>query len=236
MQENLHLKIHPGTDPKPFKSEITEIDDNNLILSSSFCFPRGGGQPGDVGTIKNQNGETKFNETFSKDYIYHPVDDINLFKVGDKVNCNIDVLTRNRNSKMHTTQHIVSALSDTLFGAETVGNQISKENTRLDLLFPNRDVFDKTLLEEEFKKTILENSNVNIHEWDRNKIKNHENMRHIKFMDRIPNEIKFLRVVEIEGVDLCPCGGTHVENIGFLDPLIIKSVKSKGAGKLRITY
>jgi len=61
-------------------------------------------------------------------------------------------------------------------------------------------------------------------------------MRHTNFLDRIPTSVKNLRVVEIEGIDLCPCGGTHVDNIGLLDNLNIKNVKSKGAGKLRITY
>jgi misacylated tRNA(Ala) deacylase len=61
-------------------------------------------------------------------------------------------------------------------------------------------------------------------------------MRHTKFMDRIPNTITELRVVEIEDIDLCPCAGTHVENTSELSEMEIVNVKSKGSGKLRITY
>ncbi len=61
-------------------------------------------------------------------------------------------------------------------------------------------------------------------------------MRHTKFMDRIPQSITNLRVVEIEGIDLCPCGGTHVGNTKEVENISIENVKSKGSGKLRISY
>jgi misacylated tRNA(Ala) deacylase len=61
-------------------------------------------------------------------------------------------------------------------------------------------------------------------------------MRHTKFMDRIPSFINELRVVEIDGIDLCPCAGTHVASTSDIDPIVITNVKSNGAGKFRITY
>ena len=80
------------------------------------------------------------------------------------------------------------------------------------------------------------NKNVKIHNWERERIIEHEQMRHTKFMDRIPTSVKKLRVVEIVDVDLCPCGGTHVDNTSKLSEMNITNVKSKGAGKLRISY
>ena len=76
---------------------------------------------------------------------------------------------------------------------------------------------------------------MNVYDWDRNTILSHEKMRHTNFLQRIPPSINKLRVVEIEDIDLCPCGGTHVGNIGILDDLIIKKVNSKGSGKFRIS-
>ena len=75
-----------------------------------------------------------------------------------------------------------------------------------------------------------------IRDRDRETILSHEKMRHTNFLHRIPESISKLRVVEIEDIDLCPCGGTHVDSIGNLDNLKIMNVKSKGAGKLRISY
>tara|TARA_B100000767_G_C19584973_1_gene458963 strand:+ start:72 stop:782 length:711 start_codon:yes stop_codon:yes gene_type:complete len=236
MQERLHMKFHPGLNPPPFSAQVVEVNENNIMLSESYCFPRGGGQPGDIGVFIGSNFQSNFMEVLPGDLIQHPVTNSDLFVVDDFVSCVIDRISRNKNTKLHTTQHIVSALANDIFEAETVGNQISQDHTRLDLLFPDRDKFNPDELETSFNEIIKTNAAVNIYQWDREKITSHENMRHTNFLDRIPTSVKKLRVVEIEGIDLCPCGGTHVNNIGLLDNLKIKNVKSKGAGKLRITY
>jgi len=236
MQEKLHMKHHPGTNPAPFNTKIVDIEDNFLMFSETYCFPRGGGQPGDVGIINSGKKQSTLLETLPGEFIKHPVESPELFSLGDEVVCKIDIEERNRNTKMHTTQHIVSALANELFDAETVGNQISTKHTRLDLLFPDREKFDTSDLESSFNDILSTNAAVNIYEWDRDAILSHEKMRHTNFMHRIPSSVVKLRVVEIEDIDLCPCGGTHVDFIGTLDNLVIKNVKSKGAGKLRITY
>ena len=236
MQEKLHLNYHPGTDPESFKAKIIKIEDNYLMFDNSYCFPRGGGQPGDTGIIKIGNLEENLLETLPGEYIKHPVDSVEHFNLGDSITCIIDKLNRNRNAKMHTTQHIVSALANDIFGAETVGNQIGPEYTRIDLKFPDRDKFNVEELESTFNEILSTKASVNVYDWDRNTILSHEKMRHTNFLQRIPPSINKLRVVEIEDIDLCPCGGTHVGNIGILDDLIIQKVKSKGSGKLRISY
>lgn len=236
MQEKMHLKCHPGTDPKAFKAKIVNIKDNYLIFDNSYCFPRGGGQPGDIGTIILGELEIEFHETLPGEYIKHPVDSVDQFKIGDNIKCIIDKENRNRNAKMHTTQHIVSALANDLFGAETIGNQIGNEFTRIDLKFQDKNKFNIEDLESSFNDILSTNAPVNVYDWDRTTILSHDKMRHTNFLDRIPSSVKKLRVVEIVDIDLCPCGGTHVENINILDDLKINKVKSKGSGKLRISY
>ena len=115
MQEKLHLKYHPGTNPQPFTTEIIQIEDCYLMFKESYCFPRGGGQPGDIGLIKSDNIETPLLETLPGEFIKHPVVSVEEFNLGDKVICEIDKGVRNKNTKMHTTQHIVSALANDLF-------------------------------------------------------------------------------------------------------------------------
>ena len=137
---------------------------------------------------------------------------------------------------MHTAQHVFSAIANDMYGAETVGNQISENNTRIDLWFPDRDIFDSTDILNQVNSIFKNGADVLIHEWSREEILSHENMRHTKFLDRIPATVEVLRVVEIEGIDLCPCGGTHVSNVSEIPSIDIESVRSKGSGKLRITY
>ena len=236
MQEKLHMTHHPGTNPPLFTTTIKDIVDNNLFLKDTFCFPRGGGQQGDTGIISNSNVKANLLETLPGDFIFHPLDTAEGFNIGDTVDCQIDQIRRNKNTTMHTVQHIVSALANDLFLAETVGNQISEEYTRIDLLFPDRDKFVASDLEQAVNDVINSQKNVSIHNWDREKILSHEQMRHTKFMDRIPASITELRVVEIADIDLCPCGGTHVDNTAKLNLMTITNVKSKGSGKLRLSY
>ena len=236
MQEKLHMTQHPGTNPPLFTTTIEDIVDENLYLKETFCFPRGGGQQGDTGIISNSKVKADLLETMPGDLISHPLNSVKGFNVGDMIDCQINQERRNKNTTMHTVQHIVSALANDLFAAETVGNQISEEYTRIDLLFPDRDKFSSTDLEQSVNDVINSQKEVRIHNWDRETILSHEQMRHTKFMDRIPASITELRVVEIADIDLCPCGGTHVGNTSELNLMNITNVKSKGSGKLRLSY
>ncbi len=56
-------------------------------------------------------------------------------------------------------------------------------------------------------------------------------------MDLLPASVKQLRVVKIDdGFDLCPCAGTHVQQLGEIGAMRILGKKSKGKGTQRISY
>ena len=202
MQQKLHMDHHPGTNPEPFTTIITGFQDANALLESTYCYPRGGGQPGDTGTMVAGDIETQIGEVLPGEMILHPIAEPDMFEVGDEVICSIDQERRNLHAQMHTAQHIVSALAEDIWGAETVGNQLSTDNSRVDLLFEDKTLFDSEELVSQVNATLNKKIPVNIHEWDRDQITSHEQMRHTKFMDRIPKSISNLRVVEVEGVDL----------------------------------
>ena len=168
--------------------------------------------------------------------ILHPVDEIEMFRIGQKVSCEIDVIRRNGHTMMHTAQHIFSALAEDLWGCETVGNQIGADQSRVDLLFDDKELFNPDELTEKVNSVLSSNIPVNIHEWEREKILGHDQMRHTKFMHRIPASITHLRVVEVEGVDLCPCAGTHVSNTSQIPRVRYLGKKNKGKGRLRVSY
>ena len=65
--------------------------------------------------------------------VMHMIDEINgELNVGDQIRCIIDSEWRNQLSAMHTAQHLISALANEEWGADTVGNQIGKEKSRID--------------------------------------------------------------------------------------------------------
>ena len=111
MQEKLHMNQHPGTDPPSFTTRIVGKDGNSLLLEETYCYPRGGGQPGDTGEITSIGGEScNMNEVLPGEMILHPVDDASIFTDGQEVICTIDRNRRNELTLMHTAQHIFLSL------------------------------------------------------------------------------------------------------------------------------
>jgi len=236
MQEKLHMSRHPGTNPPAFDTIVQGFDDNNVLLESTYCYPKGGGQPGDMGVLSSKSAQAIVHEVLPGQMILHPVDDPTLFEVGESVTCEIDKERRNKHALMHTAQHIVSALAEDLWGAETVGNQLTTDSSRVDLLFEDKGVFNPDDLVEATNAVISSNLDVHVHQWERSRILEHEQMRHTKFMHRIPSTITQLRVVEIDGIDLCPCAGTHVSNTSMIPQIRFQSKKNKGKGRIRFSY
>ena len=235
MQEKLHMTRHPGINPPQFEANIVGITDSALFLSESYCYPRGGGQPGDTGKIIKADGEiSDYTEVLPGEMIAHPIENPLYFEIGEEILCQIDSERRNAHTMMHTSQHIVSALAEDIWGAETVGNQLGAIQSRIDLLFDDKSIFDPVELVNAVNMVLSSSTSVNIHKWDRNKILDHDKMRHTKFLHKIPGDI--LRVVEIEGVDLCPCAGTHVSNTSIIPTLRYIGKKNKGKGRLRLAF
>ena len=176
------MSIHPGTDPPEFETIIHGFEGNNVLLESTYCYPRGGGQPGDTGVLVTNSTQMDLHEVLPGQMILHPVDDPDVFGVGDSVTCRIDISRRNGHSLMHTAKNIVSALAEDLWWAETVGNQLSVESSRVDLLFEDKEAFDPDELVNATNAVISSKLDVNIHEWERSRIISHEQMRHTKFL------------------------------------------------------
>jgi misacylated tRNA(Ala) deacylase len=138
---------------------------------------------------------------------------------------------------MHTAQHLMSGIVYEMFnGARTVGNQIHSDRSRIDF---NPISFDDTML-----ASLIEHANQII---DQNLIVTDTVMTREEVntimppertnMDLLPTHIRELRVVKIDdGFDLCPCAGTHVQQLGEIGDVQLLGKKSKGKGTQRISY
>ena len=97
------MQQHPGTDPPPFTTRVVATKDDSLLLEETHCYPRGGGQPGDTGLIRLDDGSSAtLNEVLPGEMLLHPVDQIEMFSSGQEVSCEIDVIRRNGHTMMHT--------------------------------------------------------------------------------------------------------------------------------------
>ena len=235
MTKLLHLEQHPGVNPSAFTSTITSVSDDRIELQSTGYYPQGGGQPADKGVMVGADFECQVIDVRKRESVLHYITDMHgTLNVGDRVECTIDSLWRNQLSAMHTAQHLVSALANEEWGAQTVGNQIGFDRTRIDLQFENRDAFDADHMSDLVNLAIEKNLPVKM-DFRASQELIEDPLVRIN-MDRMPPNIDVWRTISIGDLDVCPCAGTHVEQTGDIPQVEITRVKSKGAGRLRIEY
>ena len=235
MTKLLHLEQHPGVNPNSFTSTITSVSDDQIELQSTGYYPQGGGQPSDKGVMVGADFECQVVDVRKRDSVLHYITDMSgTPSVGDQVECTIDTLWRNQLSAMHTAQHLVSALANEEWGAQTVGNQIGFDRTRIDLQFENRDSFEADHMSDMVNLAIEDNMPVKMDFRPSQELIEDPLVR--INMDRMPPNIDVWRTISIGDLDVCPCAGTHVLQTGDIPPVEITRVKSKGAGRLRIEY
>ncbi|RZD52645.1 MAG: hypothetical protein CXT67_05725 [Methanobacteriota archaeon] len=240
MNELLHLKQHPGTNPKSFTSTICSAEvvdgDTWVELSDSYFYPSGGGQPADHGYLENESFSIPIQDVKKRAKLLHNIGiiDSDLLLFEGTVSASIDIKRRNILSRMHTAQHLISAAADELFSGRTIGNQIGLDKTRIDIGIEDRSKFDKELLEQLVNDGIEQQISVTMGLEHRSSLTSNPLVR--VNLDLLPKNVEELRVITIEGRDICPCAGTHVSNTKEIGEIQINKVKSKGAGKLRVEY
>jgi len=219
---------------KEFDTNVVSVDGNKIELERTVFYPEGGGQPGDVGVL-NSNGADYNVVGVKKENgkIMHELGNEGL-KKGDKVKGAIDWQRRYKFMRMHTASHSLAAIFNKESGALITGNQIGEEQTRFDFNLENfdRELIDK--LVEMTNKLMAQGKPVNI------SYKSREEAMQIpavvKLAKGLPESIKTLRLVEIEGIDLQADGGTHVRNTSEVGNIKVERLENKGKNNRRIYF
>ena len=232
MDADGRLLIHPSEYPIPFSSKVIELQDSWIRLQSTEFYPTGGGQPHDTGILTYDGGEVSVIDVKGRNEVLHLVEGTPP-PIGTIVQGVIDIERRSVLARMHTAQHLASALAHEHWGGVTVGNQIGTDSTRIDLQFENRDIFSPDELIEFMNDEINSNHEVTMDNRSLDELKSDTRVR--IDLNRIPN-VSSLRVIDIDTIDVCPCAGTHVQSTGVIPRVVLDRVKSKGAGKLRVSY
>ena len=196
------------------------------------------GQPPDKGTLNWKDGESVVYDVRKKNRIRHMVEG-DLPEVGDSVEGKLNWNRRYTHMRMHTSQHLVSAIVSDLYGADTVGNQIGSDKSRIDFkpLKLNMNEIDDLidLTNEYIDKDIC----VNISEADRSDLEGNPEIRSSMssgLWKLLPKSVTRLRVISIGEIDVCPCAGTHVRSLKEIGKVEFVKRDNKGAGKQRLTY
>ncbi len=216
-----------------FDGKVIEIIDNNVILDQTAFYPISGGQLSDRGTLEG----SKVVDVFKQGpYIVHVLESKPKFHVGATVHGDIDFERRTQLAQHHTATHIVNAAARAVLGAHV--NQASAK----------KDV-DKAHIDLTHYESLTDEELAKIEE-QANKIVKSGIKTKLSFMSREEAEKTFgmaiyqggvapgkqLRIVQIPGIDVEACGGTHLKNTLEAGRIkLIKSAKVKD-GIVRITF
>ena len=232
------MKSHDGTYTKEFEAKVEATFPGIIELEKTAFYPLGGGQPADIGTISWKEGEANVTDVRKKNRIRHIVEG-DLPEVGDLVNGNIDWSRRYSHMRMHTSQHLVSAVVNEVYGSDTVGNQIGREKSRIDFkpLKINKNELNE--IEDKVNDYISKDLEVTISEELRSNLENNPDIRSSMssgLWKMLPKSVTQLRVITIGDIDVCPCAGTHVKSLKEIGNVSFIKRDNKGAEKLRLTY
>jgi len=221
---------------KEFDAIVIKNKKDYICLDKTAFYPLGGGQPSDIGVLEWNDKKSEVKEVIKKgDTIKHIIKG-ELPPVGTKVHATLDWHRRYSHMKMHTAQHIISGIVfDEYNKARTVGNQIHADYSRVDF---NPASFTEKNLEDivnKFNKIIEQNLPVKIYEEERESLEKRVDQQRCN-LDLLPKFITKLRIVEIQGFDICPCAGTHVKNTNEITKIDKTKKERKGKDTDRIIY
>lgn len=214
---------------------ITE--DGGLILDRTCFYPNGGGQPGDLGFLELEDGTriTIANTVYSKDrsqIVHVPQEEAPLpdaLEIGVKLSAHVDWPARYKRMRAHTALHLLSVV----LPYPVTGGQISEGTGRLDFDIPEATL-DKEVLTQQLQELIDADHDVSM-DW----ITDEEleaNPGLVKTMSVKPpmgsGRVRLIRIGE--GVDLQPCGGTHVSQTGQIGKVRITKIEKKGRQNRRV--
>ena len=233
-----HMNSHDGTYKKEFQSKVTAVYPGIVELEETAFYHLGGGQPSDKGTLNWREGESIVYDVRKKNRIRHMVEG-DLPEVGDSVEGKLNWNRRYTHMRMHTSQHLVSAIVSDLYGADTVGNQIGLDKSRIDfkpLKLNMNEIDDLIDLTNEY---IAKDININISEANRSDLEGNPEIRSSMssgLWKLLPKSVTRLRVISIGDIDVCPCAGTHVRSLKEIGKVEFVKRDNKGADKQRLTY
>ena len=211
---------------------VCSVAGDEVCLEESIFYPRGGGQPGDTGRLIRADGTVLEVLDTRKDpdtrLIYHQIPETSAPpEPGERVAVELDWDRRYRHMRMHTCMHLLCAVVP----APVTGGAIKDGSARLDFDLPEPP--DKRAIEEALNRLIGEDHPLRT-VWitDEDLDANPELVRTMSVQP--PRGTGRIRLVEIDGVDLQPCGGTHVRRTGEIGPVRVKKIEKKGKQNRRI--
>jgi misacylated tRNA(Ala) deacylase len=215
------------------RARVVAASAAGVELDRTVFYPTGGGQPGDTGELRRADGTvirlTGAVKGPGADTVLHlTAPGEAALAPGEEVEAELDWERRYRHMRFHTALHLLCAVVP----APVTGGQVAEDKARLDFDI-DMDKLVKEAIEEGLNRLVAEGHSVRPR-WisDAELDARPELVRTMSVQP--PRGQGGVRVLEIEGVDLQPCGGTHVANTREIGRLAVLKIRSEGARNRRV--
>lgn len=210
---------------------VASAEPGRIVLDRTVFYPRGGGQPGDTGTLALPDGSgIDILDTVKdgSDIVHLCAEDARLPAPGTAVEARIDWARRYRHMRMHTCLHLLCAVVP----CGVTGGQVGAERSRLDFDI-GETVLDKDRITAELNRLIEEDHPV-APRWitDQELDASPDLVRTMSVQP--PRGTGRVRLLEVAGVDLQPCGGTHVSRTSEIGLVAVAKIENKGKRNRRV--
>jgi misacylated tRNA(Ala) deacylase len=214
-------------------ARVTRADAQGIELDRTIFYPLGGGQPGDIGVLLRASGEPlavadtrKGSQAGAVLHVLAPSQ--SLPEPGETLTLQLDWAHRHRLMRLHTALHVMSCV----VRAPVSGGNIAPDKGRLDFDI-DMSLLDSRRIEEQTNELIargVETSTVWITDAELD-----AQPELIKTMSvQPPRGAGRVRLLQIPGIDLQPCGGTHVRNIAEIGAIKVLRIRSEGKRNKRV--
>jgi misacylated tRNA(Ala) deacylase len=215
-------------------ARVTAVSERGIELDRTVFYPMGGGQPGDTGFLHLGDGRAlriiDARKGESAESIVHipKGEPLSWPAPGAAVEAEIDWDRRHALMRIHTCLHVLSCVVI----APVTGGNIAADKGRLDFDI-DMSLLDARRIEDEVNALIGRGGETET-VW----ISDEE-------LDAQPELVKTMsvqpprgqgrvRLLRIPGIDLQPCGGTHVRNIAEIGPIKVLRIRSEGKRNKRV--
>ena len=213
---------------------VTASGPAGIELDCTVFYPVGGGQPGDVGILRRNDGGTVAIADTRKgaapgQILHVPAPDQEIPAVGERVVAEIDWARRHRLMRMHTCLHLLCAVVP----AGVTGGQVGDARSRLDFDVGEL-VLDKAAIETKLNEMIAANHQATPRWISAEELAATPEL--VRTMSvKPPSGQGKVRLLDIgPGVDLQPCGGTHVRATGEIGRVVVEKIENKGKRNRRV--
>jgi len=221
---------------KEFESSVIGLSGREVILARTAFYPGGGGQPADKGTLGvGPVNAAVVDARREGDNVVHVLDKVIPDTVRE-LKGELDWERRFAHMRYHTALHALSGVIWRSFGAKVTGGQMRADRARMDFSFPGEWTVEVVgEIERLMNEALVEGRPVKVYELPREEALENPDLIRTQ-VNLVPERVKMVRIVEIEGIDTQADGGTHVANTEEVGEVEITGHKSKGRQNKRVEF